>query len=42
MIVKPGHPYVEPDGSVFIPYMSTWIPNSSLRDLVNSLMIIFG
>ena len=43
MIVKPGHPYVEPDGAVTVPCMQIWaISSSNLRDLVTSLSILFG
>lgn len=46
MLVKPGHPLVEPSGLVraaAVPYLATWVfPASNLVDLVRSLSHLFG
>ncbi|CAL9115372.1 unnamed protein product [Musa textilis] len=46
MLVKPGHPLVEPSGLVraaAVPYLATWVfPASNLVDLVRALSHLFG
>ncbi|KAJ6828537.1 uncharacterized protein M6B38_362260 [Iris pallida] len=43
MVVKPGHPHVDPDGSVRVPYLLNWVyPSSNLVDLVRSMSHLFG
>ncbi|KAG6533860.1 protein ELC-like [Zingiber officinale] len=46
MLVKPGHPLVDPSGLVraaAVPYLASWVyPSSNLVDLVRSLSHLFG
>ncbi|XP_074587271.1 protein ELC-like [Curcuma longa] len=46
MLVKPGHPLVDPSGLVraaAVPYLAAWVyPSSNLVDLVRSLSHLFG
>ncbi|KAG9458217.1 hypothetical protein H6P81_002725 [Aristolochia fimbriata] len=43
MIVKRGHPHVNPSGLVSVPYLHSWVfPSSNLLDLVRTLSLIFG
>ncbi|XP_068652918.1 protein ELC-like [Aristolochia californica] len=43
MIIKRGHPHVNPSGLVSAPYLHSWVfPSSNLIDLVRTLSLIFG
>ncbi|XP_068634953.1 protein ELC-like [Aristolochia californica] len=43
MIIKRGHPHVNPSGLVSAPYLHSWVfPSSNLLDLINTLSLIFG
>lgn len=43
MVVKRGHPHVNPSGLVSAPYLHSWVfPSSNLVELARSLSHIFG
>ena len=42
MMVLQGHPYVDSNGFVMVPYMRGWNNSCNLRELTNSLVSLFS
>ncbi|XXG67098.1 hypothetical protein AAC387_Pa06g0517 [Persea americana] len=43
MVIKRGHPHVNPSGLVSVPYLHSWVfPSSNLVELVRTLSHFFG
>jgi UEV domain len=42
MMVHQNHEHVDRDGHVFVPYLSQWQPQSSLKDLLKVLVSVFS
>ena len=42
MIIKPNHPYADPDGGIHVPYLDAWTAYSSLNELFKLLTQIFS